>query len=159
MNERNSAIGEAATAWWRRLQKDAGALARMKRESELIGVQMNEPFYDLVRMLPFVKTDTLACVAMAICHVDTDSERTAAYRFGKSDGTADHHVSELRFRRMIESDPYSASRDLIRMLPMIDNSANVGDIAITLCNWDSEKQISQKRWIREYYLANTKVEQ
>ena len=60
---------------------------------------------------------------------------------------------------MIESDLYGASRDLVRMLPMIDGAANVGDMAVTLCYWDSEKQLSQKRWIRDYYLANSKVEE
>ena len=147
---------EEVYKWWALLQKDPGARARMRRQAEILGIMMSEGFYDLVARVPYVRRDDLACIAMVLSHVDSDDRDSVPRRMGRKNGQSEHTVSELRFRRIIESDSEEAVRQLIRVLPIIGSEGNVRDIARTFRFWNSDSKIPQKRWIEEYYLSNSK---
>ena len=146
-------------AWWKSLSNDTGSRAQMRRQPDILGIMMNERFYDLVRKAPYVDKDTLACIAMAVCHIDSDCKETLAELMGRKTQTSDHRVSERRFHRLIESDSEEAARMIIRILPMVDSRANVRDMAVRIRYWDNDQRYSQKRWIENYYLSNTKKEE
>lgn len=155
----NTAIEDGVHQWWSEISRDAGARARLRHETEIVGMQLNESFYDLVRKVPNANIDTLACIAIAVCHVDSDSKESVARRMGKKSKGSDHTVSEMRFRRLIEADRYEASRMLVTLLPMVDSTANVRDLAKSIYYWNNDEKFSQKNWIKHYYLANEKEEQ
>lgn len=150
---------EEVYKWWASLQRDPGARARMRRQADILGIMMNEGFYDLVARAPYVRRDDLACIAMALSHVDSDSNDSVPRRMGRKNGQSEHTVSELRFRRIIESDSEEAVRQLIRVLPMIGSEGNIRDIATTFRFWNSDSKIPQKMWIEEYYLSNNRTKE
>ncbi|MDO5861569.1 MAG: type I-E CRISPR-associated protein Cse2/CasB [Thermoplasmata archaeon] len=175
-------FGEAVTSWWSALSRDRGELNRLRRAGDITAIQMNEAFFDLVREFsgegndgsgwyhglirgsPDTEKgkerdramDVLACVAMVASHIETDSDQSAATLMGRKDGASDHRVSELRFRRLMDSDMEGMARMMVRILPMIDGCASVADAARTVYWWDHPSQTARKRWIGDYYLSNTK---
>lgn len=155
----NRTFEESVTKWWMDLKEDPGARAIMRRESDILGIMMNESFYRLVRLARDVNRDSLACIAMVVSHIDTNTGDSVALIMGHKTKSSEHAVSEQRFRKMIESDIENAARMLVRILPLIDSKGNVGDIATKLRYWNSEKKISQKGWIEDYYMANSKKEE
>lgn len=150
---------EEVYKWWSSLHRDPGARARMRHQADILGIMMNEEFYNLVIKVPYVRRENLACIAMALSHVDYDSKNSVPCMMGRKSGQSEHTVSEQRFRRIIESDSEEAVRQLIRVLPMIGSEGDVRDIARTFRFWNSDSKISQKRWIEEYYLSNNKTKE
>lgn len=150
---------EEVHKWWSSLQRNPGSRARLRRQTDILGIMMNEEFYNLVIRVPYIRRDDLACIVMALCHVDSDNKNTVPMMMGHKNGQSEHIVSEQRFRRIIESDSEEAVRQLIRVLPIIGSEGNVRDIARTFRFWNSDSKISQKKWIEEYYLSNNKYEE
>ena len=159
MTENKKDFGEEVYSWWIKLQKEPGDLARLRRQSDALGIESIGCFYDLVSGVGYVQTDTLAYIAMAISHVDVNSQKSAATLMGKKQSNSDHAVSELRFNKLISLDLADASRELVRILPLIDSAADVRSMATDLRYWDSDKQISKKKWLNDYYTANRKETQ
>lgn len=159
MTEDKKDFGEEVYAWWIKIQKDPGSLARLRRQSEAIGIESIGCFYDLVSAVGYVPTDILAYIAMAISHIDVNSQKSAATQMGKKQPNSDHTVSELRFNKLISLELADASRELVRLLPLIDSTADVRSMATDLRYWDSDKQISKKKWLNDYYTANRKETQ
>ncbi|MBE6514012.1 MAG: type I-E CRISPR-associated protein Cse2/CasB [Thermoplasmata archaeon] len=154
MSELSKEEFEGAVAnWWYRLQNDSGSSARLRHQSDIIGIQTVAAFYDLVRALPQIDTDVLACIAMVLSHVEADSKEKVAVRMGKKTSSADHVVSEIRFNKLISLDLEGLSRELVRVLPIIDNTLNIRALATDLRYWNYESQISKKRWLNDFYLA------
>lgn len=144
---------EKVHEWWVMLNKDRAARSAIRHQSDILGIMMCEPFYRLVRMIPDMwgRLDTLACVAMAVGSVDVDSKESAATLMGRKSGLA-APVSDLRFKRLMESDAKEASRLLTRLLPIIDRKANVRNMARIIKYWDNPNQLSKKKWMVDYYL-------
>ena len=90
---------------------------------------------------------------MVLSHVESDCKEKAAKRMGKTTLYSDHVVSELRFNKLISLNQQEFARELVRILPMIDNRLNVRCLVTDLRYWDSEKQISKKNWLNDFYLA------
>ena len=156
MNE-NITFEDQVLSWWVGLNRDNASRSKMRRESTMMGIQMNESFFDLYRMVPWVKDiDALSCVAMVISNIDGDDVDSIATRMGKKTPSSEHSVSELRFRRIIESEGEDAARHVVRVLPMINRYANIKETAKAIMYWDNPNQISKKNWIKDYYLANGK---
>ena len=141
-------------AWWTNIQHDSGGLSRLKHQSDILGIQAIECFYDLVRALPGEDVDCLSAIAMVISHIEENSPKTVAELMGsKKHGSEEKTVSELRFNKLISMDLWSASRELIRMLPLIEKNANIKELSLDLKNWDKENQFTKKRWLNQYYIG------
>lgn len=149
-------IGDSVFRWWVWLSKDSGRRAMMRRRVTVLDVQLDESFYQLVRMLPNHDMDSLACVAMVVSHIDSNGNNSVATSMGRKVKGADHRVSKIRFQRILDSDLEEASRGIIRALPMIDSCADVRALGKTLYYWDNPKQYSKKKWAQDYYLADDK---
>ena len=152
-NISNKDFEKAISDWWYRLQHDPGGSAKLRHQSDITGIQTVSAFYDLVRALPGTDIDNLACIAMVLSHVESDSKEKIAKKMGRKTDTSDHVVSELRFNKLVSLDLKEASRELVRILPLVDSTANVGSLATDLRYWDSESQISKKQWLNDFYLA------
>lgn len=66
-------------------------------------------------------------------------------------------VSEIRLNRLMDLSREELTRELIRILPLVDSAANIERLALDIKYWEFEKQISKKQWLNDYYLANKKV--
>ena len=143
--------------WWKTLvNSDPGGAATLRRANSTLDVMVSEQFYELVEKTGLTtdnQIEKLACIAMTISHVKTDSNETMPARMGAKNGNIDHVVSESRLYRLISSDLTDATRQLIRILPMIDYSANICSLAESMWYWDYESQFSKKKWVKEYYLT------
>ena len=159
MTEDKKDFGAEVYSWWIKIQKDPGSLARLRRQSEVIGIESIGCFYDLVSAVGYVPTDILAYIAMAISHIEVNSSKSAATLMGRKQPNSEHAVSELRFNKLISLELSDASRELVRVLPLIDSTADVRNMANDLRYWDSDKQISKKKWLNDYYTANRKETQ
>ena len=144
---------DAVAKWWYRLQHDSGGSARLRHQSDIEGIQTVSAFYDLVRGLPGLNIDMLACIAMVLSHVESDSKDKAAKRMGSKTKASDHVVSELRFNKLVSMDRQGAARELVRMLPLIGNTLNIRALATDLRYWDHEDQYAKKQWLNDFYLA------
>ena len=92
MNENNKQFAKAVSDWWYRLQHNQGASARLRHQSDILGIQTVSYFYELASAVPDVKIDTLAAVAMVLSHVEFDSKEKIAVRMGKGTPKSDHAV-------------------------------------------------------------------
>lgn len=154
MNEDNKQFAKTVSDWWYRLQHDSGSSARLRHQSDIIGIQTVSYFYELASAVPDVNIDILAAIAMVLSHVKSDSKERIAVRMGRGTSNSNHTVSELRFNKLISMDLEELSREIIRVLPLIDNTASVSDLAVDLRYWDSDKKISKKQWLNDFYLAD-----
>lgn len=147
----NDIVSDAVSKWWYAIQHDSGGLAKLKHQSDILGIEGVGCFYDLVKMLPNIDVDTLASIAMVVCHVESNVKTTTAKAMGKKTGQSDHVVSEIRFNKLISMDLEDAARELVRMLPLIDNATNIEKLAKDLRYWNSETLFSKKQWLNDYY--------
>ena len=154
MNEDNKQFAQKVSEWWYRLQHNPGSSARLRHQSDIIGIQTVSFFYDLASAIPDVKIDILAAIAMVLSHMESDSKDNIATRMGRSTSpNSDHAVSELRFNKLISMNLEELSREIIRVLPLIDNTANISELAVDLRYWDSDTKISKKQWLNDFYLS------
>lgn len=153
MNDNNEQFAKTVSDWWYRLQHNPEASAKLRHQPDIMGIQTVSYFYELASATPDVKIDTLAAIAMVLSHVESDSKEKIAARMGRGTPKSDHTVSELRFNKLIAMSLEELSRELIRVLPLIDNTASISDLAVDLRYWDSERKISKKEWLNDFYLA------
>ena len=143
--------------WWPRLKGDSGDSATLRRSVDPVSVRMTAPYYNLYETakkhgLGTWNKNGLAYAAMVLSHIDRDSEQTMAAKMGKK--TKDmREVSEFRFQRLISADISEAAPMMIRLLPMIDKTANIGDLTYSILYWDFKTQFIQENWAKHYYLS------
>ena len=155
MNENDEQLKSEVLAWWARIQHNPGGLSRLKHQSDILGIEGVECFYDLASRIPGVDIDVLAAIAMAVSHIEVNSKDSLAHNMGRKKNGREA-VSEIRMNRLIELTLPELSRELIRIMPLVDNTANICKLSVDLKYWDSEKQYSKKQWLNDYYLANGK---
>lgn len=63
-------------------------------------------------------------------------------------------VSELRFKRLLRiEDPREFADLLIRLLPMVERTANPLTLARDIWFWNDQNDRTRKRWANDYYQA------
>jgi len=159
----------AAMKWWRRLQPDSGrgykgdtgALARLRRGG-LDGAALEPATAELYRALkPFLRGaqldgfETAALVAAVLAHVREHDARFVARAAGAA-GETSARLSTLRFRKLLAA--RGATDCLIafrRLVALLDKRANVGDLAVSLVEWNKEDAGDRRRtrWAFDYYDA------
>ena len=174
----SDSIGQAALAWWHGLQprsetdehggKHAGkhtdkhtgrlgnpaALARLRRAASPVEALMVDAAHDLAKALNRGERDWVAIgtLAATLAHVRThDPHPRMARLFGKQGGADTPVVSELRFRRLLQTEPgVERMAALRRALALTGGRANVADLADSLLFWNDR---TRTRWLFEYYDA------
>ena len=110
---KETVIGKALFDWWEGLEDDRASRAILRRTPTITAVSLTPPYQRLYRRLckvgwpdqakPYYN-DRLAAVVGLLSHVKQNDERALAKSMSlHSEGADQPCVSELRFRRLVES--------------------------------------------------------
>ncbi len=152
--------------WWKKLEDDKGERATLRRAANLTGVMLSPAFHRLLNELrragfgvPENRYPKLAAIAGLAARVRSDDGETLATSMGtpKMNG-GKAVVSELRMRRLLACDDIEELYTLLRRaLALLDNRANLGDLAATVWNWmpmdDNNPKDSRRQMAFDYYEA------
>ena len=153
-----TALGRVLAGWWQGLEDDRGSRAMLRRAATVTAVTLSAPYQRLFRRLceagwpedmkPF-ENDRLAVVAGLLAHVKETESRPLANAMSQRDEGGDRpRLSELRFRRLLESaDLDSLYAGLRRALPLMKHQADVLALANDVLHWGDAVQ---KRWAYDY---------
>lgn len=155
---KETGIGKVLLAWWEGLEDDRASRAILRRASTITAVSLTPPYQRLYRRLCKVgwadqanpyHNDRLAAVIGLLSHVKQNDERALAKSMSLHDEGADRPcVSELRFRRLLESPDLDALFiGLRRVLPLMNHGVNVLALATDLVYWGDAVK---KSWAYEY---------
>lgn len=155
---KETAIGKMLFEWWERLDDDRASRAILRRASTITAVSLSPPYQRLYRRLRGAgwadetrayHNDRLAAVVGLLAHVKQDDERSLAKGMSRHDEGGDRPcVSELRFRRLLESPDLDALFiGLRRVLPLMNHGINVLGLANDLVHWGDDVK---KRWAYSY---------
>lgn len=145
-------IGNVARQWWAELENDKGSRAQLRRCSDPTAVFFCAAFHRLARGLGAwsdKQKGTVAAIAGVLAHVKNDDGRRgfAAQMAARKGDRAT--VSGLRFRRLIQiKERESLYMPLIRVVRLLDGTANVADLAESLYYWGDAKR---RDWACDYY--------
>ena len=155
---KETAIGKVLLDWWEGLDDDRGSRAVLRRASTITAVSLTPSYQRLYRRLrgagwaddtkPY-HNDRLAAAIGLLSHVKQNDERALAKSMSQRDGAGDRPcVSELRFRRLLESPDLDALFiGLRRVLPLMNHGVNVLGLANDLVHWGDDVK---KRWAYSY---------
>jgi len=155
---KETAIGKVLFDWWETLDDDRASRAVLRRASTITAVSLTPPYQRLYQHLrgagwadearPY-HNDRLAAAVGLLSHVKQNDERALAKGMSQRDGIGDRPcVSELRFRRLLESpDLDSLFIGLRRVLPLMNHGVNVLGLANDLVHWGDDVK---KRWAYSY---------
>jgi CRISPR system Cascade subunit CasB len=170
-------VGSIAIGWWKGLQPEIrsdghkagnpGALARLRR-ADLVGAAMEEVTIDLFKRLAppaglrsdfprHALFERTALIAAVLAHVREHDNRKLAAAAGEKKVDSDQRaLHPLRLRRLFAAhNPADCLVGFRRLVALLDNKANVADLAETLLEWPDEKRGDSRRtrWAFDYYGA------
>lgn len=159
---------ELLHAWWKSLEDDKGERALLRRADTLSQVMLSPGFVDLLRTLrnqgyviatfdlPLSK---VAAIAGLTARIKGLAQEDLATRMGTpKPGTATPTLSELRLRRILACDDIEELYVLLRRaLSILDDTANLADLAAIIWNWsplDAKRPHDpRRRMAYDYYSA------
>ncbi|GJL83251.1 MAG: hypothetical protein DHS20C01_28850 [marine bacterium B5-7] len=136
--------------WWRDLENDKGARAELRRCTSPEAVMLHPAYarmhYRLASSLSgqWNWEYRLAAVAGLLAHVRKPTKKFLAEEMGGRKPV----VSELRFRRLLQCKPDELYGRMIRVLRMLDNTANTQDLIRSVFHWNDRVR---KRWALKYF--------
>ncbi|MEX2165362.1 MAG: type I-E CRISPR-associated protein Cse2/CasB [Sulfuricaulis sp.] len=153
-------------SWWQNLESDKGERAALRRAASLTEVMLSPAFHRLLRELRQAgygisdyRYPKLAAIAGLAARIKGDGGGSLATCMGtpKSAG-GKAVVSELRVRRLLACDDIEELYTLLRRaLALLDNQANIADLAGTIWNWvpmDEKRPNDPRRQLAyDYYAA------
>ena len=156
-------VGAGALEWWTALQRDKGARAQLKRCGEPMEVFFCPTFHDLARGLEAWgrrQKETVAVMAGVLAHVKRDVGGSSfAAQMAARKNRQKAVVSGLRFRRLIQIKEREDLFDpLIRIVRLLDSTANVADLAYSVWQWEHPDRFVQRDWACDYYEQAAKDE-
>jgi CRISPR system Cascade subunit CasB len=169
MEKTDQAVVEHLQSWWEGLEDRRAERAILKRAPSLTAVALSAPYQKLYRELLALgwpeleaaeanrRNDRLAAAVGLLANVrgeqngtqQRNGELKPAKAMSRKDKDSDRPVvSELRFRRLLESpDLDSLFAGLRRVLPMFGSHINVADLAADILHWGDGVK---KRWAYQY---------
>ena len=161
----DSPSGKTLADWWRGLENDRGARAELRRarspeDASLIPATIN--LITLLRGTPVSEhsgwQSRIPAIAGLSSRLDADARsivlaapnRDALPRRMASPKGDRPRVSELRFRRILQTHRDELYRPMIRVLAQLDNQISLFDLADTLFWWGPQ---IQKSWAFAYFPA------
>jgi CRISPR system Cascade subunit CasB len=166
-----SAWSSQATRWWKRFcspdKGDPAVRARLRRCRDRVDAAMIPQALILGRTLvPDPDADISGeqfgialDLARVLAHVKTDDVRPPMRsvgwdRFPTGGDEERPPLSELRFKRLLQATEGEGRVDaFIRLIALMDATANVAEIAESFRWWGHPDGRAQKRWAFEYYNA------
>lgn len=150
-------LGQILTEFWQGLEEDKGSRAQLRRCKTPDEVVMVSAFHRLCRRVrPLMKDERegwemrIAAIAGLLAHVrKLDSRKALAEKMAeKRPGSDSPTVSELRFRRLLQRERGELFGALIRVLGLLDKTANPFDLAQSVYYWGDKER---KRWAFAYF--------
>jgi CRISPR system Cascade subunit CasB len=151
---RESHLGQELFRWWSGLADKRGDRAQLRRASRLEDVVLSPAYQRVYRRLcahglagglPEWRQDRLAVIAGVLAHIDHAGSRRFPEDASEGD---DLRVSELRFRRLLES---PTMEDLFiglrRVLPLINRRTDPVRLANDIWYWGDRVR---KQWAYAY---------
>ena len=145
-----TALGRGLFHWWLGLEEDRGSRAELRRAHDLTAVALTGAFQRFYRLMvkqgwPEREAEGLAAIAGLLAHVKVHVDKPLAQIMSEGEKPP---VSELRFRRLLES----PTRDdlfigLRRVLPLMGYNANIYDLADSVRFWGD---VVKKSWAYNY---------
>ncbi len=154
-----SALGMALLRWWEGLDNNRGSRAELRRAHDLTAITLTGAYQHLYRTLLTFKwpeedkpennwrNERLAAIAGLLAHVKKLDERSLPVIMSEGERPP---FSELRFRRLLDSDSSSMGEVFIglrRALPLVGYQANVLELANDVLFWGDGVK---KRWAYTY---------
>lgn len=155
---KNQVLEQVIVRWWGMLHPASGYngfktdLAALRRCHSVSEVMFVPAFHRLVAMsgteLDDMKTlHSLAVAAWVLSWVDENRDVAFAEQIAKSDPP----VRPVRFRRLLECSSHDElGMQLIRMVRLMKNTADVSDLSRGILSWMSGIGI-QEQWALTYY--------
>ena len=150
-------------AWWASLHSENSSgqaradRAALRRAADLDAVACTPAYQRLYQRLlrtrdgagrPSFQRERLAAVVGLLAHVKTNTDKTLPQAMSTTQKGEKNPVSELRFRRLLESpDADALFVGLRRTLPLIQGEVSVMSLADDVFNWG---QVTKKRWAYDY---------
>ena len=138
------------TRWWQGLENDKGTRAELRRCDSPEKVMFHPAFPRLCRQLePLLREEwnwqlRLAAVVGLLSHVRQTTGQNLAYQMAGNPP----QVSELRFRRLLQRDREDLYGAMIRVLQMLDHTANLPDLMSSVFYWGD---FVRKHWAFDYF--------
>lgn len=152
--------------WWREVTQERekgssrAARAILRRAHDITAVTLTQPYQHLFRRMREAhwndkdyapSNDALAAVAGLLVHVEADKTGlTLAESMGQCpEGSTRPHVSEARFKRLLEAPDLEALfPGLRRILPLMKGGAPVLTLADDVLQWawPEQRDDVKKRW-------------
>jgi CRISPR system Cascade subunit CasB len=149
--------GKVLYEWWRGLDDDHASRAMLRRATDVTAVTLTAPYQRLYRRLCDAgwanasRNDALAAAVGLLAHVKADesASRSVAATMSASASTGSPpEVSELRFKRLLESSDLNALyTGLRRALPLTRHTVDVVALANDVVEWGDRVK---KEWAYSY---------
>jgi CRISPR system Cascade subunit CasB len=153
--------------WWENLESDRGERAALRRAGTLTEVMLSPAFHRLLHLLrrggfqiAEQRYPKLAIIAGLAARLRITEEAALGVQCGSPRKAAAKKpdVSELRMRRLLACDDLEELYTLLRrVLALLDNQANLTDLAAVVWNWrklDEKHPFDPRRQLAlDYYTA------
>jgi CRISPR system Cascade subunit CasB len=153
-------------AWWKGLEDDKGERAALRRAENTTEVVLSPAFHRLLNELrragfgiSEARYQKLAAIAGLVARIKGEEGESLAKSMGTPrSGGSKAAVSELRMRRLLACNDIEELYTLLRRaLALLDNRANLADLAATVWNWvpmDEKRPKDPRRQMAyDYYAA------
>lgn len=156
------------TDWWHKLESDKGERAALRRASSLTEIMTSPAYVRLLRTLrdagyPISSSNAalakIAAIAGLAARVKSQTDLGLATRMGTPKTSASAPAfSELRLRNLLARDDLEdVYTQLRRALAILDDQANLPNLAATVWNWsrldDKKPHDPRRRLAYDYYAA------
>lgn len=131
--------------WWESLEDDKGGRSDLRRAGSITEVMLVPAFHRLLRVLRASgfriaenRYPKLAAIASLVARVKGENSLSLATSMGtpKEPNRQKATVSELRMRRILACDDIEELVGLLRRgLALLDDTANVGNLAAIIWHW------------------------
>lgn len=152
-----SHLGKVLHQWWQGLEEDRASRAVLRRCATLDAVTLSDAYQRFYRYMMACnawpadastwQNDKLAVIAGLLAHIKTEDVQRLPIKMSELSGDKPL-VSELRFRGLLKietTDDLFVS--LRRALPLIDNKANIYQLANDVYWWNDN---TKKQWAYSY---------
>lgn len=153
-------------SWWKSLEDDKGERATLRRAANLTEVMLSPAFHRLLndlRRAGFGISESrypkLAAIAGLTARIKSEDSESLATSMGTSKSSGGKAiVSELRMRRLLACNDIEELYTLLRRaLALLDNRANLADLAATVWNWvpmdEKSPHDPRQQMAYDYYAA------
>jgi len=148
--------------WWKELQSDPGARAKLRRCRTPIEALALPATIDLMVRLGWGPPkhdqydwygERIAAAAMVLAHVREDNTQPVARSLGRQPGRDEPVLSSSRWERLCRAEGHeNIATEFTRVVQMIGGTGNVVDLLFAIRWWDDNTNHRVKQqWIYAYH--------